>query len=173
MRKLLVVAAACVMSMGAAAAVSVAGTESNVGSIRSDLVNEGAIRELYTGFTAAWNRHDAEAMGAMWALDGDHLEPDGHLAKGREAVTKLFATQHSSVFKDTQLTLSVEDVWFITGDVALIDGSYEVAGAKLPDGTKLDPRKGHITSVLLKESDKWWIVASRLMIPTHLPYKKD
>jgi uncharacterized protein (TIGR02246 family) len=155
------------------ATARIAGAQSNEGSIRSDLVNEGTIRKLYAAFTAAWNKHDATAMGKMWAIDGDHLEPDGHLAKGRDAVTKLFAAQHSSVFKDTKLTLTLEDVWFITGDVALIDGSYEVVGAKLPDGKEIPPRKGHLTSVLMKEQDTWWIAASRLMIPTHLPYKKD
>jgi uncharacterized protein (TIGR02246 family) len=170
MRRLLAIAVAIVLSVGAMSGI--ASAQSNEGSIRSDLVNEGTIRTLYEAFTAAWNKHDTTAMAAMWAIDGDHLEPDGRLAKGREAVSKLFAAQHDSVFKKTTLKLTLDDVWFITGDVALIDGNYEVTGAVLPDGTAIPPRKGHLTSVLMKEQDRWWIAASRLMIPTHLPYKK-
>jgi uncharacterized protein (TIGR02246 family) len=147
--------------------------KSNEGSIRSDLVNEGAIRELYSKFTAAWNKHDVKAMAAMWAIDGDHVEPDGRVAKGREAVTKLLAAQHTTVFKNSKLALTIEDVWFITGDVALVDGSYEVTGIRAPDGKEIPPRKGHLTAVLLKEQNSWWIAASRLMIPAPLPYKKD
>jgi len=146
--------------------------ESNVGGIRSDLRNERTIRKLYEEFTAAWNRHDTNAMGDMWALDGDHLEPDGHLAKGRAEVQALLNKQHATVFKDSHLGLKIDSVWFITGDVALVDGSYEVSGIQDLEGHPIPTRRGHLTSVLLNERDKWWIAASRLMIPTTLPYRK-
>ena len=71
-----------------------------------------------------------------------------------------------------ELDLNIDDVWFVTGDVALVDGGYTLTGAKLPDGTVLPARRGHYTSVLLNEGGRWWIVASRLMIPAPLPYKK-
>ena len=105
-------------------------------------------------------------------LDGDHREPDGTMYKGRDEVLALFRKQHGSFFKDTTLALDIDDVWFITANVALIDGTYTLSGAKLPDGTALPPRKGHLTAVFLKEQGRWWIEASRLMIPTALPYKK-
>jgi uncharacterized protein (TIGR02246 family) len=150
----------------------IADARSNVGSIKSDLVNEEAIRKLYDQFTAAWNRHDTEAISNMWALDGDHLEPDGQVAKGRDAVRRLLAQQHRTVFKNTTLTLTIYAVWFITGDVALVDGNYEIAGITTPDGHTLPPRKGHLTSILLNEQDRWWIAASRLMIPATLPWRE-
>jgi len=171
MKKFLAIALAAALGAGAMTGTALA--QSNEGSIRSDLVNEGTIRELYANFNKAWNKHDTQAMANMWSIDGDHREPDGRLAKGREAISKLFAAQHESVFKKTELFLTLKDVWFITANTALIDGSYEVEGARLPDGTVLAPRKGYLTSVLLKERDQWWIVASRLMIPTQLPYKKN
>lgn len=170
MKKFLVIAIAAMLSTGAMAGSAAA--QSNEGSIRSDLVNEGTIREIYANFNKAWNKHDTEAMANMWTLDGDHREPDGRLAKGREAISKLFAQQHASVFKKTELFLTLKDVWFITATVALIDGSYEVTGAVLPDGTEIPPRKGYLSSILLKEQGNWGIIASRLMIPTQLPYKK-
>jgi hypothetical protein len=80
--------------------------------------------------------------------------------------------QHDTVFKNTVLDLSIEDVWFITSEVALVDGSYNLAGVVLPDGKELPARKGHLTAILLKEGKSWVIAASRLMIPTELPYKK-
>jgi uncharacterized protein (TIGR02246 family) len=147
--------------------------QSNVSSIEYDRKEEKKIRELYNKFEDSWNKHDVNTMADMWALDGDHREPDGHIAKGREEVRALFAKQHASVFKMTVLDLSIEDVWFITSEVALIDGTYTVAGAVLPDGTALPARKGHLTAVLLKEHETWAIAASRLMIPTQLPYKKE
>jgi uncharacterized protein (TIGR02246 family) len=146
--------------------------KSNVGSIKSDLEHENSVRDLYAKFNEAWNRHDTQSMAGMWALDGDHQEPDGHTAKGRAAVLDLFTKQHQTVFKDTKLDMTLDAVWFITANTALVDGSYEVSGIRTPDGNTLPPRKGHLTSILLHEDGRWWIVASRLMIPTELPYKK-
>ncbi|HJW74728.1 MAG TPA: hypothetical protein VJ787_03525, partial [Thermoleophilia bacterium] len=70
------------------------------------------------------------------------------------------------------LALSIVDVWFITSEVVLVDGRYVLSGARTPDGKDLPTRNGQLTAVLLKEKDRWWITASRLMIPTALPYKK-
>lgn len=145
---------------------------SNEGGAATDLANEKIIRQLYQDFTASWNRHDTDALSGMWAIDGDHLEPDGTLAKGRKAVSQLLERQHSTAFKDTNLALRIEDVWFITAEVALVDGGYTISGVRTPDGAELPPRSGHLSAILLKEQDRWWIAASRLMVPAPLPYKK-
>jgi uncharacterized protein (TIGR02246 family) len=160
------------LMMASPAEADDASAPSNVSSIRSDQRNEELIRKMYADFTAAWNTHDARAMSLSYTHDGDHVEPDGTIAKGREGVEALLAKQHASVFKTSQLELTIEDVWFITADVALIDGTYTLAGARLPDGTDLGTRTGRITAVFLKERGEWAIAASRLMIPTKLPYKK-
>jgi uncharacterized protein (TIGR02246 family) len=171
MRKLIVFCALALVP-SAVRASDVHQPTSNVSSIRSDQKNESMIRKLYADFQAAWNRHDAKALGEMWTLDGDHIEPDGTVAKGRDAVTALFAKEHGSVFKGSTLSLTIDDVWFITADVALVDGRYELGGAALPDGTAIPARKGRLSAIFLREGGKWAITASRLMIPTELPYKK-
>jgi uncharacterized protein (TIGR02246 family) len=153
--------------------VMAADPSSNLGGMRSDEKNEQAIRTLYKSFMDAWNRHDQAALATMWALDGDHVEPDGHHADGRDAVLDLLTKQHGSVFKTTELSLAIDDVWFVTDRVALVDGTYSIAGIVAPDGTQLPPRKGNLTSVLMFENDKWWIAADRLMIPTTLPWRPN
>jgi len=160
-----------------AAALAVGGrveatAPSNEGGLASDIANEQLIRGLYENFVAAWNRHDVATLAGMWAIDGDHLEPDGTVAKGRDAVRALLTREHESVFAKTRLNLSLADVWFVSENVALVDGGYEVTGIRTPDGVELPARRGHLTSVLIHEQGKWWIAASRLMIPTELPYKK-
>ena len=88
-------------------------------------------------------------------------------------VRALFAKQHEVVFAKTKLTLTVASVWFISEEVALVDGSYSITGIVDPKGTEIPERKGLLTSVLLKEKGKWWIAASRLMIPAPLPWRRD
>jgi uncharacterized protein (TIGR02246 family) len=161
----------------AALAALLAGTmpawaQSNEGSITADRRDEKLVREVYDRFTAAWNAHDVDAIAKMWAIDGDHMEPDGETAKGRQAVLMLMRRRHDTVFKTTRLNLSIADVWFMPGDVALVDGGYEIYGIRGPDGKELPARRGHLTSVLIKEQGQWWIAASRLMIATTLPYKR-
>jgi uncharacterized protein (TIGR02246 family) len=145
--------------------------QSNIGGAATDVKNEKAVRAVYDHFVAAWNRHDTAAMGKMYTVDGDHLEPDGNHVDGRDAVELLFQRQHESVFAHSRLMLNIQDVWFITQDVALVDGGYALSGARMPDGKELPERRGHLTAVLLAEGGQWLIAASRLMIPTELPYK--
>ena len=168
MRRLLIATACC---LGLAFGVTRAWTASNEGGISTDLKNEKLVRAMYEDLIDAWNRHDVPAVARLWAIDGDHLEPDGTVAKGRDAVTKLFTRQHESVFKESTLDMNLQDVWFHGDNLAIVDGSYELKGAKLPNGTEIAPRRGHFTSVLLYEDGRWQVAASRLMIPTSLPYK--
>jgi len=149
-----------------------AAPQSNVGGAATDVKNEKVVRDLYRRFVEAWNRHDFEALAGMYAIDGDHIEPDGDHADGRPAVALLLKRQHESVFKNTQLMLNIADIWFVTGDVALVDGGYAISGIRTPEGKEVPERRGHLTAVMLLENGQWSIVASRLMIPTELPYKR-
>lgn len=141
------------------------------GGPSSDLVHDASIRKLYAQFTQAWNKHEPKAMAKMYMIDGDHMEPDGHHAKGHQEVEKLFTEEHKTVFKDSKLTLAIETVWFITETNAMVDGSYELTGVKDLEGKDVPARKGHLTSILLKEGDAWEIAASRAMIPVSLAYR--
>ena len=141
------------------------------GGTKADVESEKSIRKIYSEFEAAWNAHDHAKLSMMWSVDGDHVEPDGTVAKGRPEVAALLAKQHVGVFKTTKLKLAIRSVWMISDTVALIDGTYEITGIALPDGTAIPARSGLLSSVLLLEKDQWSIVASRLMIPAPLPYK--
>ena len=140
------------------------------GGTTSDVKSQNSIKKLYAEFEDEWNKHDVEKLAAHWAIDGDHVEPDGTMAKGKEEVAALLKKQHASVFKDSKLELKVRSVWMMSDTVGLVDGTYELSGAVLPDGTPVPTRKGMLTSVLLLDKT-WQIAASRLMIPTVLPYK--
>jgi uncharacterized protein (TIGR02246 family) len=142
-----------------------------VGGPKSDLENEAAIRKLYAQYTAAWNQHDPKAMASFWTLDGDYMEPDGHHAKGQADVAKLFTQEQQTVFKDSTLSLTIETVWFITEDVAMVDGKYDLSGVRDLEGKQLPTRTGHLTAVLMREEGTWKVAAGRAMIPTPLAYK--
>jgi uncharacterized protein (TIGR02246 family) len=171
MRRLSRIVCACLLLT---AAPTWAQKISNEGGSAVDVANEKIIRKLYEDFVTLWNKHDVAGLSDMWTIDGDQIEPDGTRSKGRPAVTKLLMKQHTSVFKNSMLKLTIDDVWFISSEVALVDGGYDLTGVVAPDGTEIPERKGHITALLIHEAgNRWLIAASRLMIPTGLPYKKD
>ncbi|MEO8602402.1 MAG: SgcJ/EcaC family oxidoreductase [bacterium] len=173
MKKVLLVAAVlgAVAGGAALAQTNTPRAHPGAGGPRTDLVNDAAIRNLYVEFTAAWNAHDAKKMASYWTLDGDVTEPDGMVAKGRDEVEKHFATEQEAAFKDSTLKLTIESVWFVSAEVAMVDGSYMVLNALDPNGQPLPPRKGLVSAVLLREDGAWRVAASRSMIPIPLPWR--
>jgi uncharacterized protein (TIGR02246 family) len=171
MKSILLIGAALCLAGTVAAQTGTPKARVGAGGPRTDLMNDETIRKLYAEFVAAWNAHDAKKMAAMYAIDGDLMEPDGMTAKHRQEVEKHFADEHAGAFKDTELKLTIDSVWFAGQDVALVDGTYMVIGAVDPNGQALPPRKGLLTSVLIKEDGQWRVAASRSMIPIPLPWR--
>ena len=171
MQRILMMAVVLCIAATGAAQTATPKARPGAGGPRTDLANDDAIRKLYAQFVSAWNAHDTHKMAAMYAIDGDVMEPDGATAKGREEVEKHFGDEHAAAFKNTELKLTVDSVWSVTGDVALVDGTYLVVGAVDPNGQPLPPRKGLLTSVLIKEDGTWHVAASRSMIPIPLPWR--
>lgn len=129
------------------------------------------VHKAHQKFVDAWNKHDAKAMAANWTEKGDYTEPDGRTVMGREAITRLFGIEHASVFKDSKLTLIVERVQFLTPDVAIADGTYELFDAKDPRGRPIGVRSGYVTTVLHKVDGVWLVAAARLMLPQVLIWR--
>ena len=141
--------------------------------LKYDVENEVEIRKQYAEFAAAWNRHDAKAMAAFYSLDADLVEPDLQVARGREQIEELFDLEHKTAFKDSELVMAIDSVWFVTENVALVDGAYHIEGLTSPEGKPYPPRKGHMTGLLLREQNRWWVVASRATMPFSLDWRED
>lgn len=151
MRKLILLA----MAMGSIGGVAVAAPEKG-GS-------EAQVRARSQEFAAAWNRHDVKAMAAVWASDGDLINPFGRVAKGRAEVEKLFADEHSTVMKDSTFTITNMTVRLIKPDVAIADWDVEIAGMHAADGSAIPTQKMHVSDVMVKKAGQWSTVSARPM----------
>ena len=123
--------------------------------------DETAIRELTSTFVAAWNNHDAAAMAATWAEDGDLINPAGIVAKGRAAVQELLAKEHFTVMKATTFEITNLDLRMMTREIALGDWSIVITGMADPDGKTMPPREMHVFQVYEKHDGKWLTAAGR------------
>jgi uncharacterized protein (TIGR02246 family) len=138
------------------------------GAFAADTATQ-AVEKRTAEFVAAWNRHDPTAMAAVWAPDGDLMNPFGRWAKGREEVAKLLTEEHSTVMKATTFTTTAITVRTLAADVALADWDFAVAGITAPDGSTVATQKFHGAVVWVRKAGTWFALAARPMIPASLP----
>jgi uncharacterized protein (TIGR02246 family) len=133
-----------------------------IGSARGeDPVKEKEVRAAGDAFVAAWNQHDAKAMAAVWAPDGDLINPFGRWAKGRAEIEKLFSDEHATFMKGTTYSIGNYKVRFASPAVAVVDWDGEIAGMRAPDGSAMPAFKHHVVDVYAKKGNKWWLLAAR------------
>lgn len=134
---------------------------------------EASIRDVVQKYMDARDQRDATALAALFTSDVDQLVSSGEWRKGREAVVK--GTLGSSQSTGGKRTITIESVRFLSPDVALADGRYELSG--LANG---ETRKMWTTILLKHDPDGWHIAAIRNMLPappaghvtmTHVPDK--
>jgi uncharacterized protein (TIGR02246 family) len=120
--------------------------------------DEPAVREVVKKYLEARERHDVDALRALFTEDADQLVSSGEWRKGREAVVK--GTLASSAQTTGARTITVQNVRFPARDVAIADGPYEIAG-----GQDAAARKMWSSFVMVRTNGAWKISAIRNMLP--------
>jgi len=126
--------------------------------------SQAAIRATDEAFAAAWNKHDAKALAATWAKDGDLVNPFGRGAKGRAEIEKFIQSEHATVFQHSTYTPGAMTVRFLEPEIAVAESDTEISGITNPDGTAAPTLKIHIIRVVQKKGGKWWTVMARPVI---------
>jgi len=121
--------------------------------------DEAAVREVVASYMTARARRDARAIEALFTADADQQTTSGEWRRGRAAIVP--GTLQSSERNPGARTIRVESVRFLTADVAIADGPYEIGNA---GGAA--PRRMWTSIVLTRVSDGWRIAAIRNMVPT-------
>jgi uncharacterized protein (TIGR02246 family) len=120
--------------------------------------DEAAIKSVVGRYVDAREQRDPAAVEALFTRDADQLVSSGEWRKGREAIVK--GTLASSESTGGRRTIIVEAVRFLSPDVALADGRYEISG--LAGGQS---RRMWSTFLFTRTSDGWRIAAIRNMLP--------
>jgi uncharacterized protein (TIGR02246 family) len=121
--------------------------------------DEAAVREVVAKYTAARELRDAAAIEALFTPDADQHTTSGEWRRGRAQIVP--GTLQSSERNQGVRTIRIESVRFLTSDVAIADGPYEIRAA---GGAA--PRRMWTSIVLIKSSGGWRIGAIRNMVPT-------
>jgi uncharacterized protein (TIGR02246 family) len=143
--------------------ILLAAAQGSVADDQVDPADEKALQGLNEAFVAAFNRGDTKAMAASYAPDADFLSAEGARVKGRAELEKYFAKGFAEN-KGLKLKHTHSSIRFLTPDVAIDDGTWEITGR--PEGKAA---KGLYTTVLMKRDGKWLIVYDRPMVPFQPP----
>jgi uncharacterized protein (TIGR02246 family) len=120
--------------------------------------DEAAVRDIVKRYVDAREHRDAKAVEALFTSDSDQLVSSGQWRKGRDEVVK--GTLASSEATGGKRTITVESVRFLSPDVAIADGRYEISGT-----AGGETRKMWTSIVCARKSDGWKIAAIRNMLP--------
>jgi uncharacterized protein (TIGR02246 family) len=119
--------------------------------------DEPAVREVVRRYVNARELKDPAAIEALFTADADQHTTSGEWRRGRAQIVP--GTLESSKRNPGTRNITVQAIRFITPDVAIADGPYEITGTT---GT----RRMWATLVLKREAGGWRIAAIRNMIPT-------
>ncbi len=131
------------------------------------------VRKKIEGFATAWNNHDMEAFGKLFATDAEFVNVTGVVMKGRQAIQMHHAWAHGAIPKTTQVpetlaanygifknsTMKFEavDVRFLREDVTLAHVRWKLLG----DARTSTPRQGVLFFVLTNGKDGWQIASGQ------------
>jgi len=131
---------------------------------------EEEVRIAVNRFAEAWNKHDMDAFGALFAPDADFVNVTGQLWKGRKEIQRRHSYTHGAIpreaatgplpanygiFKSSTYHFDRIDVRLVGPHVAIAHGSWTMLG----DARTTEPRRGVMTFTLTRNGDSWFYEA--------------
>lgn len=119
----------------------------------SRAADEAAMRENVKLLETGWNTKSGATFAKPFAEDADYVVINGMHIKGRTVIEKAHQQIFDTIYKDTKLTLNVQQIRFLRPDVAVV----HVSGHR--DGPGSESVGGMQTLVMTKEQQGWTIAA--------------
>jgi uncharacterized protein (TIGR02246 family) len=133
---------------------------------------EAAIRERVKQYEAGYNAGDADAVAAIYAVDGTHTYALGFTHRGRLEIANGLKEQFAGPMKGTRISITPLHIRQLSSEVAVEEASFSVSGLKDPGGAALPPIKGLCLGIYQKDGDQWFAVAVQCMVPPPPPQPK-
>lgn len=109
-------------------------------------------------FQQAWNRHDMQALGALFHADATFVNRFGRQVRGVDAIVAMHARIHATIYSDSTLENELIDVTAIGDGAAVLHswsrlacGPAHLAGPHVIDTL--------FQAVLTRRDDAWKIIA--------------
>ena len=116
--------------------------------------DESAMREAVKQMETGWNTKSGALFAKPFADDADYVIINGNYIKGRAVIETTHQRIFDTIFKDTRISLAVQQIRFLRADVAVV----HVKGQRTsPTGEQ--NQGAMITLMMTKEKAGWTIAA--------------
>ena len=127
---------------------------SNVSPARAQTSqDEEAIRAAGAAYQQALARGDGKALAELWTADGDIVDENGTVTKGRDTMSIVQPVEAAG---RPEIRLSDTSLRFLAPGVAIEDGTVEVMGR----GSSL-PVTGRFSATWVRQGDAWKLACLR------------
>jgi uncharacterized protein (TIGR02246 family) len=126
-----------------------------------------AVESTLEALCETWNRHDMDAMAALFTEDADFVNVVGMHFRNREQIVAAHRELHKNRFARTHLRQLHCDVAFLTPDIALAHVVWKMSGDLGAPGGGL--RRGTMTHVLVRRNDRWYLRATQNTDIVYIP----
>lgn len=120
-----------------------------------------ALRALIATYVSSWNRADAAALGEAYTPTGDLIIPTGEVNDGPQAIAAFYASAFAAGYKGSTGEATLDRIKFPTPDVAVLDGTWAIRGARDAQGNATPPERGIYCAVVIRTGSRWRIVSLR------------
>mgnify|MGYP001061620716 FL=1 len=129
----------------------------------TDQSAESHIRAILASEEQAWNAGDAAAYAVHFLDDGSFTNILGDVNYGRAIFERRHAEIFASIFKGSQLSMTIRRIAFPLPDTAIVDCDTDmISYQRLPPGVNAAADgvlHTRLLQVLVKIGDQWWIAA--------------
>ncbi|MGW7100099.1 SgcJ/EcaC family oxidoreductase [Streptomyces sp. NPDC054838] len=131
-------------------------SDSDTSSFRPAATTEhAAVRAVLTRLVGAWERHDAEAYGALFTEDASYTTYIGTVYQGRRDIVESHRTLFAGFLKGTRLADEMVSTRFHGPGLAVVTGRGDTYKGKRPK------KLGKVqTYVLVREGDGQWRITA-------------
>lgn len=116
--------------------------------------DEAALRDIVKTLETGWNTKSGATFAKPFAEDADYVVINGMYFKGRAAIESAHQRIFDTIYKDTNVNLTVKQVRFLRSDVAVV----HVTGHRDGPAKEL-VHDAILTLVTTKEKEGWTIAA--------------
>jgi uncharacterized protein (TIGR02246 family) len=123
--------------------------------------DEAAIRALLTATEAAWAAGDGDAYGSFFTSDASYVTYIGTVYRGAAEIGRAHQALFEKFLKDTRMTSRLQEIRFLTPDVAVLSTRGRVAKAGNDGKDSKDDHYDKVqTYTVVRATDGHWRIAA-------------
>ena len=124
-------------------------------SVAQNSKNEQLVKNVVLAFQDDFNDGGFKNIEFYTTKDWEHINPDGGITKGREAVLREIRAVHQTFLNGVTLTIESITIRFLTRTVAIADVVHKCSDYELPQGIKHQNERQRKTYLVVKKENKW------------------